>query len=160
MAIIYGISEATKEFLKKMPKQIQRLDEIDDVSRELKQELDSIEDKGIGNKFNRWRKQRVINKIEDNIDNVEHAGAKGENLALGKLSELPDVFHVFCGVNKELKKYVTYRRRRDLKSAQMDFVVKPRQAWGASQRMSPVRGLADVNQASPMAVGAENFLIP
>ena len=39
---------------------------------EKKQELDKIEDKGIGNKFNRWRKQRTINKIEDNIDNAEH----------------------------------------------------------------------------------------
>jgi len=123
LAIIYGVSEATKKFLKKLPKQIQKLDEIDNVSRELKHELDSIEDKGIGNKLNRWRKQRVINKIKDNIDNVEHAGAKGENLSLEKLSELPDYFHIFCGVNKELKKYVTYRRRRDLKSAQMDFVI-------------------------------------
>jgi len=123
MAIIYGMSEATKEFLKRLPKQIQGLDEIDDVSRELKQELDSIEDKGIGNKFNRWRKQRVINKIKDNTDNIEHAGAKGEEIALKKLSELSDDFHIFCGVNKELKNYVTYRKRRDLKSAQMDYVV-------------------------------------
>ena len=123
MAIIYGISEAEKKFLKKLPKQIQSLDAIDDVSKDLRQELDSIENKGIGNKFNRWRKQRVINKIKDNIDNIEHAGAKGEHLALEKLSELPDDFHIFCGVNKELKNYVTYRRRRDLKSAQMDFVV-------------------------------------
>lgn len=123
MAIIYGVAEATKKFLKKMPKQIQSLEEINDVSRNLKQELDSIEDKGLGNKFNRWRKQRVINKIKDNVDTIEHAGAKGEEIALEKLSELPDDFHIFCGVNKELKNYVTYRRRRDLKSAQMDFVV-------------------------------------
>ena len=26
-------------------------------------------------------------------------------------------------LNKELKKYVTYRRKRNLKSAQMDFVI-------------------------------------
>lgn len=123
MAIIYGMSEATKKFLKKLPKQIQSLEEIDDVSREIKQELDSIEDKGLGNKFNRWRKQRTINKIKDNTDNVEHAGAKGEEIALQKLSELSDDYHIFCGVNKELKGYVTYRKKRDLKSAQMDFVV-------------------------------------
>jgi hypothetical protein len=123
MAIIYGMSEATKKFLKKLPKQIQNLEEIDDVSRDLKQELDSIEDKGLGNKFNRWRKQRTINKIKDNTDNVEHAGAKGEEIALKKLSELSDDFHIFCGVNKDLKNYVSYRKKRDLKSAQMDFVV-------------------------------------
>lgn len=123
MAIIYGVSEATKLFLKKLPKQIQSLDEIEDVHKNLREEFDSIEDKGLGNKFKRWRKERTINKIRDNIDNVEHAGAKGEELALQKLSELPDDFHVFCGVNKELKNYITYRGYRDLKSAQMDFVV-------------------------------------
>jgi len=123
MALVYGISEATKDFLKKLPKQIQRLDEINEVHRELKQEFNAIEDKGLGNKFARWQKNRVIKKIENNIDNVEHAGAKGEIIALEKLSELPNNFHIFCGVNKDLGKYVRYRRRRDLRSAQMDFVV-------------------------------------
>lgn len=123
MAKIYGISEATKEFLNKLPKEVQSLDDIDKVHKEIQEEFDSIEDKGLGNKFSRWRKKRQINKIEDNIDGVEHAGAKGEMLALEKLSELPDDYHVFCGVNKDLGKYITYRRRRDLKSAQMDFVV-------------------------------------
>jgi len=123
VAKIYGISEATKEFLNKLPKEVQSLDDIDKVHKEMKEEFDSIEDKGLGNKFSRWRKKRQINKIEDNIDGVEHAGAKGEMLALEKLLELPDDYHVFCGVNKDLGKYITYRRRRDLKSAQMDFVV-------------------------------------
>lgn len=123
MALVYGISEATKDFLKKLPKQIQGLDEINEVHRELKQEFNAIEDKGLGNKFARWQKNRVIKKIENNIDNVEHAGAKGEIIALEKLSELPNNFHIFCGVNKDLGKYVRYRRRRDLRSAQIDFVV-------------------------------------
>ncbi len=123
MAIIYGISEATSKFLDKLPKEIQSLDDIDKVHKEMKEEFDSIKDKGLGNKFSRWRKKRQINKIEDNIDGVEHAGAKGEILALEKLSELPDDYHIFCGVNKDLGKYIRYRRRRDLKSAQMDFVV-------------------------------------
>ncbi len=123
MAIIYGISEAEKEFVKKLPKEVKSLEDIDKVHRKLKEDFDSVKDKGLGNKFSRWRKQRLINKIKDNIDGVEHAGAKGEILALEKLSELPDDYHVFCGVNKDLGKYVTYRRKRNLKSAQMDFVV-------------------------------------
>ncbi len=123
MAIIYGISESTKEFIKKLPKEVKSLEDIDKVHRKLKEDFDSVKDKGLGNKFSRWRKQRLINKIKDNIDGVEHAGAKGEMLALEKLSELPDDYHVFCGVNKDLGKYITYRRRRDLKSTQMDFVV-------------------------------------
>ena len=123
MAIIYGMSEATKEFLKKLPNEIRNLDDIDKVQKEMKGEFDAIEDKGLGNKFSRWRKKRQINKIEENIDGVEHAGAKGEILALEKFSELPNEYHIFCGVNKDLGKYVTYRRKRNLKSAQMDFVV-------------------------------------
>jgi len=123
VATIYGISEATKKFLNKLPTEVKSLDDIDKVHKEMKEEFDSIEDKGLGNKFSRWRKKRQINKIEDNIDGVEHAGAKGEILALEKLSELPDDYHIFCGVNKDLGKYIRYRRRRDLKSAQMDFVV-------------------------------------
>jgi len=123
MAKVYGIPDASEKFLDKLPNEIQTLDDIDKVHVEMKQEFDSIEDKGLGNKFSRWRKKRQINKIEDNIDGVEHAGAKGEILALEKLSELPDDYHVFCGVSKDLGKYITYRRRRDLKSAQMDFVV-------------------------------------
>ncbi len=123
MAIIYGISEAASKFLDKLPNEIQTLDDIDKVHKEMKEEFDSIEDKGLGNKFSRWRKKRQINKIEDNLDGIEHAGAKGETLALEKLSELPDDYHVFCGVNKDLGKYITYRRKRNLKSAQMDFVI-------------------------------------
>ena len=123
MAIIYGISEAAKKFLKKLPNEVESLDDIDKVHRKMKEEFDSIEDKGLGNKFSRWRKKRQINKIDDNLDGIEHAGAKGETLALEKLSELPDDYHVFCGVNKDLGKYITYRRKRNLKSAQMDFVV-------------------------------------
>jgi len=123
MARIYGISEATKKFLNKLPKQVKSLDDIDKVHQEMQKEFDSIENKGIKNKFSRWQKKRQINKIKDNIDGVEHAGAKGEILALEKLSELSDDYHIFCGVNKDLGKYITYRRKRNLKSAQMDFVV-------------------------------------
>ncbi|MGI0041313.1 MAG: nuclease-related domain-containing protein [Nitrosopumilaceae archaeon] len=123
MAIIYGISEATKEFLNKLPKEVKSLEDIDKVHKEMQEKFDSIEDKGIKNKFSRWQKKRQIRKIEENKDSVEHRGAKGEILALEKLSELSDDYHIFCGVNKDLGKYVTYRRKRDLKSAQMDFVV-------------------------------------
>jgi hypothetical protein len=115
VAVIYGISEATAKFLKKLPKDIKRLDQIEDILSQKKQELDAIEDKGIANKFNRWRKQRVISKIEENIDNSEHTGAIGEQVALWKFNQLPDDFHVFCGVNKKLKNYIRYKGRKDLK---------------------------------------------
>jgi len=123
VAIIYGISEATKQFLKKLPKEVKSLEDIDEIHQKLTAEYDELENKGLIAKFSRWNKKRQINKIDDNTDSAEHKGARGEVLALEKLSELSDDFHVFCGVNKELKKYITYRRKRNLKSAQMDFVV-------------------------------------
>ncbi|MDH3339850.1 MAG: NERD domain-containing protein [Nitrosopumilus sp.] len=123
MAIIYGISEATKEFLKKLPKEVKSLEDIDKIHQKLTQEYEDLENKGLIATFSRWNKKRKINKIEENQDSVEHKGARGEVLALEKLSELPDDYHIFCGVNKELKNYVTYRRKRNLRSAQMDFVV-------------------------------------
>ena len=123
MAVIYGISEATKEFLKKLPKEVKSLEDIDKIHQKLTQEYEDLENKGLIAKFSRWNKKRKINKIEENQDSVEHKGARGEVLALEKLSELPNDYHVFCGVNKELKNYVTYRRKLNLRSAQMDFVV-------------------------------------
>jgi len=126
MAIIYGISEATKDFLKKLPKEVKTLEDIPKIHQKLTEEYDAIENKRFFSKFSSWNKKRQIKKIEENQDSMEHKGARGEVLALEKLSELPDDFHIFCGVNKELKNYITYRRERNLKSAQMDFVVVSR----------------------------------
>ncbi len=53
----------------------------------------------------------------------EYIGALGEVSVLKKLSQLSDDYHVFCDVQIELPYYVTYNRRKNLKSAQMDFVV-------------------------------------
>jgi len=123
MAIIYGVPEAEKQFLDRLPKEVKSLDDVSKVHQKLTDEYDALENKGITGKFGRWNKKRKINRIDENEGNVEHRGAKGEVLALEKLSELSDDYHIFCGMNKELKKYVTYRRERNLKSAQMDFVV-------------------------------------
>ncbi|GKS67574.1 hypothetical protein YTPLAS73_11210 [Nitrosarchaeum sp.] len=123
MAIIYGFSEATKKFLERLPKEVKSLDDISKIHQKLTDEYNELENRGIISKFSRWNKKRKINKIEENQDSAEHKGARGEVLALEKLSELPDDYHIFCGVNKELKNYVTYRRERNLRSAQMDFVV-------------------------------------
>jgi len=123
MAIIYDYSDSEIRFLAKLPKEVKSIDDIHEVHREMKQEFDSIEDKGLGNKFSRWRKKRQINKIEENIDSPLHRGAKGELEVLDKLSELSDDYHIFCDVYKKLDHFVTYDGRKNLRSAQMDFVV-------------------------------------
>ena len=63
MAVIYGISEATKEFLKKMPKQVKSLEDIDKIHQKLTQEYDDLENKGLIAKFSRWNKKRQIKKL-------------------------------------------------------------------------------------------------
>lgn len=79
---------------------------VREVHQKLTDKYDALENKGIVGKFGRWNKKRKINKIDENNNSVEHRGAAGEVLALEKLSELSDDYHVFCGVNKELKNYV------------------------------------------------------
>ena len=53
----------------------------------------------------------------------EIRGAKGEVRTLKKLSELSDDYHILCGIRAELPRYVTYNGRKNLRSAQLDFVV-------------------------------------
>jgi len=50
-------------------------------------------------------------------------GAKGENQVLDKLSELSDDYHILCGITAKLSHYVRYNGRRNLRSAQIDFIV-------------------------------------
>lgn len=123
MAIIYGRADTEKRFLDKLPKQVQSIDDIDKVQQEFQEGFDSIEDMGIRNKFSRWRKKRQINKIEKNTNTSLHSGTKGELRALDTLSKLDDSHHIFCGVNMELPYYVTYNGKKNLRSAQMDFVI-------------------------------------
>lgn len=126
MAIIYGYADTEKRLLDKLPNEVKSIHDIDKVHQEFKDEFDSIEDKGIRNKFSRWNKKRQINKIENNKNSSLHAGAKGELRVLDTLSKLDDYYHVLCGITMELPYYVTYREKKNLKSAQMDFVVVSR----------------------------------
>ena len=64
-----------------------------------------------------------INQLERNIKSPDYSGAYGEIQVLNELKKLDDNYHIFCDVNKTLRDYVRYRNVRNLKSAQMDFVV-------------------------------------
>jgi|APSaa5957512535_1039671.scaffolds.fasta_scaffold08552_4 hypothetical protein len=122
MAIIYGRADSEKQLLEKYPKQVQNIDDIDKVHQEMKKELANEKDGFVGG-IKKWNKKRIINKFDKNKDDPFHAGAKGELSTLDVLSQLSDDFHVLCGVNLTLSNYVTYNGKKNLKSAQMDFVV-------------------------------------
>lgn len=90
-------------------------------------------------------KKIVINKLENDPESVflkeqdglitdierfefimkcsDYWGAFGELKVLKELKNLNDNYHVLCDVNVHLKDFVRYHGRRNLKSAQMDFVV-------------------------------------
>ena len=75
--------------------------------------------------FNKKQKKTIseIKQFDILKDDPFYTGAKGEVDVLKNLSHLSDEYHVLCGLSIQLPKYVTYRGRRNLRSAQMDFVV-------------------------------------
>ena len=71
-----------------------------------------------------FKEERDEIQIFDSIKvSPEYKGAKGEVRVLDKLFQLSNDFHVFCDVQISLPKFVYYRGRKNLGSAQMDFVV-------------------------------------
>jgi hypothetical protein len=122
VAIIYGRADSEKQLLSKYPNRVKKIEDIDIVYQEMKNEL-KIKEKGFFAGFKRWNKQRLVNKFEKNKDNPFHAGADGENRVIKKLSNLSDSYHILCGVRIELPYWVTYHGKKNLRSAQMDVVV-------------------------------------
>ncbi len=122
MAIIYGRADSEKQLLDLYPKRVQEIGDITKVEAEMQEEL-KAEAKGLVAKFQRWRLKRQYTKFEKNWNDPFHAGAKGENKVLDKLSQLDDEYHVLCGVRIGLPYFISYNGKKNLKSAQIDFVV-------------------------------------
>jgi hypothetical protein len=75
--------------------------------------------------FQREQKRLIdeLNQLEALKKSPDYSGAYGELQVLNELKKLNDGFHIFCDVNITLPNYVRYGRERNLKSAQMDFVL-------------------------------------
>ena len=121
MAIIYGRADSEKQLLDMYPEQVQKIDDIDKVEAEMKDEL-KAESKGFVARFRKWGLKRQYKKFQKNRDDPFHAGAKGENKVIDKLSQLSDEYHVLCGVRIGLPHFISYNGKKNLKSAQIDFV--------------------------------------
>ena len=123
MAIIYGRADSEKQLLDLYPKRVKTIEDIDRVHQELRKEIQETLEGGLFGGIKKWNKKRIINKFEKNKDDPFHAGAKGELSTLDVLKQLPNDYHLMCGVKLVLPKYVTYNGQRNLRTAQMDFVV-------------------------------------
>jgi len=122
MAIIYGRADSEKQLLGMYPERVQKIDDIDKIEAEMKDEL-KAETKGFVARFRKWGLKRQYKKFQKNRDDPFHAGAKGENKVIDKLSQLSDEYHVLCGVRIGLTHFISYNGKKNLKSAQIDFVV-------------------------------------
>lgn len=122
MAIIYGSTDSEKQLLKNYPKEVQNIDDIPQMHKKFKAKLDEPVS-GIFTPIRKWNRKRQVNKFEKNKNNAFHAGARGEISVIDKLAQLNDNYHVLCGVRIELPYWVSYNGKKNLRSAQMDFVV-------------------------------------
>lgn len=122
MAIIYGISGSERELLNKYPGSVKAIDDINIVHEDLKKRIEK-EGGGFFSRIRKWHMQWQLDTFEKNKKDPGHAGTSGELRVLSELSKLPDTYHVMCGVEFELPHYVTYKGQKNLKSAQMDFVI-------------------------------------
>jgi len=119
-----GFSASFKKYFVKNYSKKKEINKIKELEKKQELHIDEWKENPEGI-FNNIQKE-TISEIKE-FDKVKkdhfYLGAKGELSALDVFSQLPDDFHVFCGVDVELSKYVTYNGKRNLKSAQMDFVV-------------------------------------
>ena len=116
------MADSESNLLDKLPDEVENIEDIDRVKKEGEKKL-ANENTGFFSGFPRWNYQRQINKFKKNEENPLHAGAKGENKVIDELSKLDDSYHILCGIEVNLSRWVTYNGKKNLKSAQMDIIV-------------------------------------
>ena len=122
MAILYGMADSERSLLNRLPNEVKNVDDMNRVKKEFE---DKLENAGTGffTGIKKWNYKRQVNKFKSNQVKTLRKGTHGENQVIEELLKLDDSYHILCGVKFQLPKYVTYRGRKNLKSAQMDLVV-------------------------------------
>lgn len=103
------------------PKEMRQIQRLEDNQNTTLHELQKNPEKIFNNFFKEERDE--IQKFSSIKKTPEYKGAKGEVSVLERLSQLSNDFYVFCDVQIQLPKYVSYRGQKNLGSAQMDYVV-------------------------------------
>lgn len=122
MAIIYGMADSERNLLKKLPDEVENIDDMNRVKKEFQDKL-AKEGNGFWAGFRKWNYKRQVDKFGKKDVKLLQRGTRGENKVIDELEKLDDSYHVLCGVDIELDYWVTYNGRKNLRSAQMDIVV-------------------------------------
>ncbi len=125
MAVIYGAADSEVRLLGLYPGHIRGIGDIARAEARVREGLGEGA-AGLLARIRRWRLKRQHVQLERNRSSPYHAGAVGENRAIGVLSRLGDGYHVLCGVRINLPYFISYGGRKNLGSAQIDFVVVSR----------------------------------
>lgn len=123
MAIFYGVADSERQLLDKYSKFVKKIEDVPRVYQELEAKVEVKDVKGVWQFSTKWVNKRRFNRFRKIIKDPFYAGAKGENKVIKQLSALGDDHHVFCGMRIWLPRAVRYNGFKNLKSAQMDFVV-------------------------------------
>ena len=117
MAVIYGHVHREQQ-PEKPPKIVQNIDDLDRVHQELRK---NIKTKLEARFFTDIKEPEI--KSEKNKEELPYVESSDELKTIDVLSKLSDDYHILCGVHIELSNNITYNGKKDLKSAQMDFIV-------------------------------------
>lgn len=123
MAIFYGIADSERQLLDKYSRFVKKIEDIPRVYQELESKVEVKDVKGVWQFSTKWVNKRRFNRFRKIIKDPFYAGAKGENKVIKQLTALSDDYHVFCGLKIYLPHKVRYNGFRNLRSAQMDFVI-------------------------------------
>jgi hypothetical protein len=102
---------------------VKKIEDIPRMYQELESKVEVKDVKGVWQFSTKWVNKRRFNRFRKIIKDPFYAGAKGENKVIKQLSALSDDYHVFCGLKIWLPRVVRYNGFKNLRSAQMDFVV-------------------------------------
>ena len=122
MAIIYGMADSERSLLNKLPKEVRNVDDMGRVKKEFQEKIENTSS-GFFNGIRKWNYKRQLNKFGKKDVKLFQKGTHGENEVIEELLKLDDTHHILCGVKFQLPNWISYKGRKNLKSAQMDIIV-------------------------------------
>ena len=114
--------DSEKQLIKILPRKIKSMRQLDEAKIEIKRKMNR-RSLGLFAGLKRRRLQNKLNRLNTKKINTLRLGAEGEVIMVSRLKKLSNDFHVLCGIDIRLPKYIKYRGKINLRSAQMDVVV-------------------------------------